>query len=651
MPIKYTQAQVEEDFLKHGSKLLTPYVNLQTPIKFLCSNCGKVQVSSWRSCLLTPYEYRYWCTSCKKDALSQRRRKPFLDISIAFEKKGAHLLSKPSDYKNKNTLLNFTCSKCGNIWRISWANYKRGKNPNLLCPKCSKREVPTTEFVASVFKSKGAELINTYVNHQALLYFKCARCGDEWHISWSRYTAGQNPNLLCPKCNKVESPSINYIRDLFAAKGAELISEEYTNNKTPLYFRCSKCKNKVHYISWSDYKSGYNKDLLCAPCYLGEMYNPRGQNCKQRLLVDSQWLSWSLELYNVDSSIYAAHHLKQFAKYPDLRTSLCNFYPLKKEFHAQDFEWKGEQNPFHRLSELVNPENFPDFVKLPYHTYRDFHFLDLNSVVVTEIIFPFVEEEKYVGRTNAEDINGLLLKKQYWASNNLLYLPFYFSEMVLKRSILFSMLRARLWKYFPDIYQYTGEPFYKYYARKLIIKEVEGSEVKDFQDATHIQGFVGASHYVTLQTEEGEIVSCMSFGKPRSKAQDIQEYELIRYSTKLNSMVVGGAQRLFKYFVSTYAPSSIVSFCDIRFSSLNPDETVYPRLGFKYISTSKPNYKYIREDTLTMYSRQMFQKHKLKDKLEIFDEQKSEFQNMRENGYIRQYDCGNFKFVWTREEN
>lgn len=47
-------------------------------------------------------------------------------------------------------------------------------------------------------------------------------------------------------------------------------------------------------------------------------------------------------------------------------------------------------------------------------------------------------------------------------------------------------------------------------------------------------------------------------------------------------------------------------------------------------------------------SRQSYQKHKLSDKLENFNPELSEIENMRANGFFRQYDCGNHRFVWLR---
>ena len=74
---------------------------------------------------------------------------------------------------------------------------------------------------------------------------------------------------------------------------------------------------------------------------------------------------------------------------------------------------------------------------------------------------------------------------------------------------------------------------------------------------------------------------------------------------------------------------------------------MYENLGFKLKSISKPNYFYFRND-LKRYHRVTFQKHKLKNKLNSFDPDKTEVENMTENGWRRIWDCGNLVYEWNR---
>ena len=44
------------------------------------------------------------------------------------------------------------------------------------------------------------------------------------------------------------------------------------------------------------------------------------------------------------------------------------------------------------------------------------------------------------------------------------------------------------------------------------------------------------------------------------------EYELVRFCNKLNTSVIGGADKLLQYFIRTYQPKEIISYADRRWS-------------------------------------------------------------------------------------
>ncbi len=67
----------------------------------------------------------------------------------------------------------------------------------------------------------------------------------------------------------------------------------------------------------------------------------------------------------------------------------------------------------------------------------------------------------------------------------------------------------------------------------------------------------------------------------------------------------------------------------------------YLKNGFDEVGVSSPNYFYFTQHSLELESRVKYQKHKLKDKLEIFDETKTEIENMEANSYFRIFDAGN----------
>jgi hypothetical protein len=134
----------------------------------------------------------------------------------------------------------------------------------------------------------------------------------------------------------------------------------------------------------------------------------------------------------------------------------------------------------------------------------------------------------------------------------------------------------------------------------------------------------------------------MSFNKPRFD-KDIQ-WEIIRFATKLNTTIVGGASKLFKAFTNTYNPESVLSYADLRFGAGG----VYEKLGFAYSHTSDVGFSYHRKDG-TVLSRYQGQRHRLPELLgDKFDESKSARDNMVSNGWHLLYDCGNNVYKWSK---
>ena len=104
--------------------------------------------------------------------------------------------------------------------------------------------------------------------------------------------------------------------------------------------------------------------------------------------------------------------------------------------------------------------------------------------------------------------------------------------------------------------------------------------------------------------------------------------------------VVGGASKMLKFFETNYKPLQIISYSDKRYSI----GRVYQKLGFEYVSTSSPNYFYIKSNGVRLH-RFKFTKDKLISQGE--DANLSERKIMEKNGYFRIYDCGADKFIKT----
>ena len=192
------------------------------------------------------------------------------------------------------------------------------------------------------------------------------------------------------------------------------------------------------------------------------------------------------------------------------------------------------------------------------------------------------------------------------------------------------------------------------FGRKCIIKEIDIKTATRFIQKHHIQGYGNCSIRLGAYYN-GELVAVMSFGNRRIamgiKNKNIckNEYELIRFCVG-DKNVVGIAGKLFNHFINSYKPEKITSYADRRWS----DETsFYGKIGFKLISLTAPNYFYFKQQDIIdnpfgwkKLHRFNFRKDVLHKKLQIFDPNLTEWQNMQLNGYDRIWDCGHLKYEW-----
>jgi hypothetical protein len=179
------------------------------------------------------------------------------------------------------------------------------------------------------------------------------------------------------------------------------------------------------------------------------------------------------------------------------------------------------------------------------------------------------------------------------------------------------------------------------FARKCDVKVLSSDEASEFYTHNHLQGKCGAFvHYGLLYNNE--IVSVMSFGKRSIGHNDSKTWELIRYCSKQNIQVIGGASRLFNYFVKNISPKQITSWSSNDIS----DGTLYKMLNFTEHNNSQ-SYWYIRKD-MKRYHRSSCSRSKLIDKGIITnDDERSETQIMQDLGFIKIWDSGQTKWQWS----
>jgi len=182
----------------------------------------------------------------------------------------------------------------------------------------------------------------------------------------------------------------------------------------------------------------------------------------------------------------------------------------------------------------------------------------------------------------------------------------------------------------------------KIYGRKTKVKEITDNKIiRSFLNNNHVQGFVGSSIKLGLYYEN-ELISLMTFGKLRksmSSSSKEGEFEMLRFCNKLNTNVIGGASKLFKYFIRNFDYTTIISYADRSHSNGN----LYNQLKFKLSHITSPNYYYVI-DGIRNY-RYNFRKDILVK--EGYDSNKTEHDIMLERKIYRIYNSGNYKFVYN----
>lgn len=190
----------------------------------------------------------------------------------------------------------------------------------------------------------------------------------------------------------------------------------------------------------------------------------------------------------------------------------------------------------------------------------------------------------------------------------------------------------------------------RYYARKLSIKSVSYVDTNVFLTENHIQGMSTSSERYGLYNGD-ELLALMTFGKRRFDNKD--GWELLRFATKLNTSVAGGASKLLKVFANKHKGDTLISYANNDFA-YSGNKSLYSKLGFDFIKSTEPGYKWVKNSNkVLVVPRYSVQPFKLKAftagtgratfKGEVPDYQEDDTENsyMVRHSFYKVYDAGN----------
>ena len=268
------------------------------------------------------------------------------------------------------------------------------------------------------------------------------------------------------------------------------------------------------------------------------------------------------------------------------------------------------------------------------------------------IITPLELDLYYPEKNVAIEFNG-----NYWHDENHKSKDYHFNKFKLckdKNIRLISIYESDWYNKHDNIINLLKNIFIEskiIYARNCTISKLDHKTKSAFINEYHFYGDSnqGAISYGLYYNNE--LVSVMSFGKVRGQNKlhnNKDHYELVRFVTKDNVRVTGGASRLFKKFISEYHPVYIICYSDNDFFT---GET-YNKLGFKLKSLGESiDYQWVKgTKSLSRYecmTNKLLEKYPKYRNINIIGS--IEDYIMHDLGYNKLYICGNSIWEYKQE--
>ena len=560
------------------------------------------------------------------------------------------------NYINSKTPVKLYCTeKDSNGNEHGWFEQKPEymKHYNRCCDKCRAKEnsskfIDTEEFIRrskNIHKNidgtpKYIYTKTIYKSMKDKLIITCPIHGDFEQISCNHLSGSG-----CPKCSK----KISTIK-------RSLTTEEFIKRSEELH-KNPDGTPKYNY-SKSNYITQYDKVIIICPEHGEFEQTPcnhmNGQGCpkcvkRTQKMTTNEYIQRVKELhpnkkYIFDKTNYTGHDDKLIVTCPihgDFEIHACNFINKSRNSDCP----KCSQERLSILQTSKGEREILEFIKSIYSGKILTNTKDiLDNKQELDIYIPdkkiAIEFDGIYFHSEIKKDNNYHLNKTILCEQNDIQLIHIFeTEWYEKQNIIKSRIQ-----------QLFGLTKYRIPARKCIIKPISNETEKKFFNNNHLQGYINSTicyglFYTEKSNNKEYLVACMSFGPLRKNLGQTNKskcYELYRFANLKNFTVIGGASKLFKYFINKFKPNEIISYADRRYSS-QLRKTLYENLGFKFVSNTQPSYFYIVNNKLI--NRFNFRKDILVSKYGCPPE-KTEHQFCLEQGWYRIYDCGNLKYVW-----
>ena len=264
----------------------------------------------------------------------------------------------------------------------------------------------------------------------------------------------------------------------------------------------------------------------------------------------------------------------------DLGISYSHFYVLRHSYNCEDLI---------KLNNISNIEN--DIIQLLKH-------LNIEYKVHNHDIISPLELDFYIPCKNlALECNGTFWHSTAIRENK----NYHYNKSKLCEEKGIRLIH--IWEY--EWYNERQRPIleniiknalgineHKLYARKLDIEVRSSNIMKEFFEKNHIQGFRGGKFAICLidksqgefdilgnyRLNTGKVYMAYMMGKAFF-GKGKYEWEVIRGATELGYTIIGGASKIFNYFIKNYNPKNCVYYIDYNYFNGNSLKNL-PKMEF-----------------------------------------------------------------------
>lgn len=530
------------------------------------------------------------------------------------------------EYENSHSRVTVKCKRDGNVFTKVACDFITSVDGG--CRECYK-ETFCTYYTYEELQSKTGFTLKPFdgkVEEREKVTVVCQKHG-EYQVLIRTLLSGAGKCKAC--CNSQTEEHFLEKRNEFLAKDKQIYDgkfsfniDEYNGWSQNMTFMCNDCGHVTTRTPMSHVSYGYRNCPKCASKAYGE----------KRVKTNEQFIAESKALYPGEFEYDECHYTRSNANVR-LKCNKCGkYFDVEANSHLNrnygcPYHYRNRSKAEDEIIELLR-----EFDSDPYLGYRELLEDRYELDIYDDRKLFAIEYDGIFWHNENNKPKDYHLKKTIECENKGVHLIHIFEDEWKDKA------KQDIWK--SMLCNFYGRIESKVFARKCEVKEIDKRTCYDFLNENHLQGKCVCKIRLGLYYK-GELVSVMTFGPTRHFiGGSNHEYELLRFCSKKYTSVIGGASKLFKYFVKNYSPKSIVSYADRRWSTGG----LYETLGFKLYNKSRPNYYYVIKDKRK--NRFNFRKSILMKKYGC-PRDMSEHDFCKSQGWYRIYDCGSLCYEWS----